>query len=148
MADSVHEAIVDAAVAAITALNLETDAGTPLSVLARLTIAPLVQGGGDFPAVVVSPDGIERGAGGTNRRKDTGYPLTVRIVHRLPAEDADTLPQFLRWRAAIRGALEAAVLADGYDCVYLDSPVIEVGALEFDLLSSPLSFDVLAREAR
>jgi hypothetical protein len=149
MADTVHEALLDATELTLRALDL---GGLEKRVTRRPVLAAEWLANATFPCLVVSPAGTEREAGGTTGKDDTGYPLTIRVLDREAASRPELLPRVLKWRRDVKKALQHkrwfAAVPEVITCVYVSGPVVENVPEEYQLVSSPLAFEVLAREAR
>jgi hypothetical protein len=148
VADSTHEAILDEADARLKALPLDG-----MEVHRRAGLADVALGANiAYPACVYGPDGNEVPLSADTAGEERFYPLTVRLLARLPVEDPAVLPRLLRWRRIVRDEFQrkpfAAGGVDGYAAFLQPSPVVETEAESVGLLSTRLTFQVGVYESR
>jgi hypothetical protein len=156
VADSAHEAILDAFEAVLLALGLQQAAGEPLQVYRRTSLADVGLGANiDFPSCVYGPDGTVTSLDADSSEEVWNYPVAVRICARLPLTEPEFTPLLLKWRRQVRDAFHRKPLAVTYaglrevpQALLGPSPVSEPEAAAYQLLSSRLSFAVTAVEAR
>jgi hypothetical protein len=156
LADSAHEAILDAFEAILVGMGLQQAAGEPLKVYRRTSLADVGLGGNiDFPSCVYGPDGTLTSLDADTAEEVWSYPVSVRLLARLPLTEPEFTPLLLKWRRQVRDAFHRKPLVVAYpglqevpQALLGPSPVSEPEAAAYQLLSSRLSFAITAVEAR
>jgi hypothetical protein len=142
-AESTHEELLDAAVEAVEALDLDG-----LESRVSILFAPSETWSTTLtlPCVIVSPLGTESISGQTSQRDDVEYPITVMIVDRISLSSTRPAPH-LKWWQTIRRAFSASRLA-GHPVQFQPSAKVQEEPLQYALLVMPLAFLVRVREVR
>lgn len=151
MAESVHEALIDAAVARLEALLPTTLAGVK-AVERRKSLQNCWDKNLLLPCLVVTPEGVEQEADGGDTCADAdAYPLAVYTVVRGQVEDGAQIARSLKWRRLIKRAIrhkKFEAVPENFDNLFLPSPTIIPEALAYDLTVEPLYFQCLCTEVR
>lgn len=154
MADSVHEAILDAVETRLEALDLD---GTEERIERRFALDETWLINLKTPCLIVSPVGSESEStlGDVTGKDGWQYPLVVRIVERVDRENKKTVPHILKWRQRIKRALHHqqatapfTSIVELMDILYQSSTLLEPAGLEYKLLISSLNFLCFTREIR
>jgi hypothetical protein len=152
MADSVHEAILDAIGAKLATLSLDgvQERVQECEVLddTWLLNAP------EMPCLIYGGVGIEEEAidNVVLQMDDWWYPAVIRIVERRDAaQDPSNRKKRLKWRKIIKRTFHHQRLVgvdEVSDCLFKPSPMVEPEPLAFELFVTPSVFAFRAREGR
>ena len=149
MADSVHKQVIDAFVAKAKTLSLAGLGNDQIREAWDVTPEQLT--GMKLPALLFSPAGNEEDLGGTNERDDIGYPVAALFLDRHPVTDPSNMDKALLWRQKVRRAFIQQRLS-GVSSVYIvryrSGPVVVQVPGAYQLLTQPLTFVAVSREAR
>lgn len=149
---SVHANILDAVDQVLAGLGMQKAAGGYLKIYRRFSFTPDWARDLEFPCVAYGPAGVlaPSPGGPINRpRKDTLFPLTIRILAHADRETAEQQVLYLAWIQAIRDAIERpeSRLGDyGIYGILQPGLLIEPDADALNILSLVLTYQVLARE--
>lgn len=151
---AVHDQCLVAAQARIQALTLAGITSSNI-IIRKIPTDRDIGGDGtyDFPAIVISPLGIENQppSGGTNARDDVGYPVLISFLAADNQDLTTNRERYLKWRETVNRAFRSQRLtgvSEVYICRVQPGPIVSPAAFWKNVYHSSLLVQCISRETR